>query len=103
MWMKFRNTHVPLHQGQILIGRGMSCSIVIAGNRISREHARVVVRGAKLTIEDLGSSNGTLVNGIRISDVQQLAAGDRIEIGDEVLEIINAPVDPRKGTRTVGG
>ena len=80
-----------------MIGRSPYCSIAITSDGVSREHAKIVRRGAKATIEDLNSSNGTLVNGKRVTGTHPLMPGDKIEIGDETLEVTRDPKDPRGG------
>lgn len=84
-----------------MIGRSPYCSVVISSDRVSREHARIVRRGIKLTVEDLGSANGTKVNGEKIKDMTELNAGDVIGIGEEHLEITKAPSGPKPGSQTV--
>jgi hypothetical protein len=63
---------------------------VIEDPGVSRRHARVRTGGGAVTVEDLGSSNGTFVNGERISRAVELAAGDEIQVGGTVLGIADA-------------
>jgi diguanylate cyclase (GGDEF)-like protein len=63
-----------------VIGRGESAHIVVSGAEVSRRHAEVWADADGIWIRDLGSSNGTVVNGRRI-ECAQLCEGDRIEIG----------------------
>jgi len=72
---------VELVEGVTLIGRDPSCEISIPDPQISRRHARVQFDGASATIEDLGSSNGTRVNGVLISGPHALCHGDRVTWG----------------------
>jgi hypothetical protein len=60
-------------------------SIPIYASATSRHHARIVVAGDVITIEDLGSHNGTYVNGNRVAGVMPLHAGDEIRIGSDCL------------------
>lgn len=83
------------------MGRSPYCAIVLTGDRISREHARFVLRGASLTVEDLGSANGTLVNGSKIETATKLDDGDVVRIGAEELSVTKTPADPRRGSSTV--
>jgi pSer/pThr/pTyr-binding forkhead associated (FHA) protein len=70
------------------IGRGLPDSPELSDPTISRRHARLSFDSAgQLTIEDLGSRNGTLVNGRLITDVDSLAVGDVIDLGDTTLEV----------------
>ncbi len=69
------------------IGRSPSCDIVLDGDQlVSRRHALMRFDGQHYTIVDLGSSNGTFVNGIEIRETTPLTDGDRITIGEHELE-----------------
>lgn len=74
-------TH-PLAGEAILIGRATENDIVISSKRVSREHACVRRHGWRLLLEDLGSSNGTFLNGERLHTPAQLRDGDQIKVGD---------------------
>jgi len=63
------------------VGRSEQCDITIPDARISRQHARLIVRPDGCILEDLKTSNGTLVNGVRI-DRTRLSDGDRIRLAD---------------------
>ena len=71
---------VPLKPGKIVIGRHDDCQIRIPAANVSRHHCEVVSGGAGVRIRDLGSSNGTFVNGHKVDDVE-LSPGDVLEIG----------------------
>ncbi len=73
-----------LDGGESVIGRASTAHIKLGDDGVSRKHARVVVDGAAVRIEDLGSSNGTLVNGAKV-DMQQLRDGDKIQIGSTTV------------------
>jgi pSer/pThr/pTyr-binding forkhead associated (FHA) protein len=69
-----------------VIGRSRDSEIVLDDVGISRRHAHLRPQSDGWTIEDLGSTNGVLVNGAPISGPQPLAAGDRVELGStEIL------------------
>jgi Protein of unknown function (DUF3662)/FHA domain len=74
-------TGAPIH-----IGRSPECELVLKDSRVSRKHARLAARDGVLVLTDLGSTNGTRVNGHRVSEVV-LGAGDRILVGETVLTI----------------
>ena len=65
-----------------MIGRAVENAIVVSSKRISREHACVRLEGWRVILEDLGSTNGTFLNGQRISEPVQLRDGDQIKVGD---------------------
>jgi hypothetical protein len=70
----------------LTIGRAMDNDLVLGDSRVSRHHARLQGRRGTLVLTDLGSSNGTRVNGITVQEVV-LGPGDRIQLGDSVLVV----------------
>lgn len=75
--------------GELLIGRAGDCALKLHGGLVSRHHARVRVTPHGVMIEDLGSRNGVMVNGERITGPQQLGHGDVIRIGVHELEFVD--------------
>src|SRR3712207_4943798 len=73
--------------GSAVLGRDPSSGIVLEDPEASRRHASVSFEGGNVTVEDLGSTNGTYVAGERIEGSRPLANGDRIRIGTTVLEV----------------
>ena len=73
-----------LQPGETVIGRASNAVIKLGDDGISRRHARVIVEGTVVRIEDLQSSNGTLVNGARV-DMRTLKDGDKIQIGSTTI------------------
>jgi hypothetical protein len=69
----------------MVVGRSREADVVVDDPNISRKHAAVHRSGSSWVIEDLGSTNGVLVNGRRIGAAQPLNPGDRIELGTSVL------------------
>jgi predicted component of type VI protein secretion system len=86
-WLQPDNTIVefPLKAEQSLIGRGSRCDVRIKHPGISAEHAIIRLVSGVATVEDMGSTNGTRVNGKRISQMQTLRHGDQIGVGRERL------------------
>lgn len=72
---------VRLDGGECLFGRRIDCHVHIHDQRVSRRHARIRREGETLQLEDLGSSNGTFLNGRRIQGSARLHHGDEVEIG----------------------
>jgi DNA-binding NtrC family response regulator len=66
---------------EVTFGRSRGNTVVVEGEKASRNHARVVRRGADISVEDLGSRNGTRVNGAKIEGPARLSAGDEIAVG----------------------
>jgi pSer/pThr/pTyr-binding forkhead associated (FHA) protein len=66
---------------RILVGRAPSADVRIDDPRVSRLHARIEMRDDGVYVEDLGSRNGTLVDGAPVASSRQLANGDEITIG----------------------
>jgi len=72
---------------EITIGRAPSSTIAITDDTfISQLHARVVRRDGTVWVEDLGSTNGSFLNGRRLTEAEQIAKGDRLQFGNTVLE-----------------
>ena len=71
----------------LVIGRDASVDIHLDNRALSRRHAQIEKRGAAIWIRDLGSQNGTFVNGRRMEEPQPLNAGDIIEVGRYQLHI----------------
>src|SRR5262249_44715035 len=72
---------VGLVEGENLIGRARHCRVRLESSSVSRQHARIVVAAEEVTIEDLGSRNGTIVCGIPVQVRQRLRDGDAICVG----------------------
>ena len=72
--------------GEATIGRGGGCTISLpADTFVSQVHARVVERDGQLFIEDLGSTNGTFLNGKQVAKTARVRKGDQMQIGSTVL------------------
>jgi DNA-binding winged helix-turn-helix (wHTH) protein len=78
---------LPLTDGEHLAGRDDACALVIDAGSVSRRHARITVVSGTAMVEDLESTNGTHVNGTRISGPTQLNPGDELSLGSEVLRL----------------
>jgi FHA domain-containing protein len=77
---------IDLDGAPLTIGRAGDNGLVISDSRVSRHHARLQARRGALVFTDLGSTNGSRVNGSQVAEVA-LGEGDRIEIGDTVLVV----------------
>jgi len=74
----------PLDKPELLIGRELVNDIVISDADVSRKHARLLQQAEGWLVEDLASTNGTYVNGTRLSAPQLLQPGDQIKLGETV-------------------
>lgn len=86
---ELRGVTMPVH-GPIIVGRSPGADIVIGNGYVSGRHARFKLMGQNLFIEDLGSTNGTSVNGHRIEDPAALKDRDVITIGDVAIRVRHA-------------
>ncbi|HEX9638048.1 MAG TPA: SpoIIE family protein phosphatase [Acidobacteriota bacterium] len=77
-----------LPQGKVTLGRGRTCEIAIPDPLMSRRHAEFERQGQDLIVRDLGSRNGILVNGTRITEAISIRPGDRLQIGGTVIELV---------------
>ncbi len=85
----------PLEKQEILLGRDLANDIAISDPEVSRRHARLLMQEDNVIIEDLGSTNGTFLNGQRIASPQQLRAGDVIILGENIVLVFDrADFDP---------
>jgi pSer/pThr/pTyr-binding forkhead associated (FHA) protein len=90
---KYQGGEFPLGEGQeIVIGRSSELDMVLVEEMVSRKHARIALTDGVINIEDLGSTNGTFVNGEKV-DQGTLKEGDRVLIGTNILKVIATTQD----------
>lgn len=95
----------PLLKDETIIGRDTTSDIVISDAEISRRHARLYKLGESYMVEDLGSTNGTFVNGQRLVGPHALLPGETIRFGENIMLVFEAPLpayDPN-ATMVTGG
>jgi len=101
-----KDSHLPRHlnldQFPVTVGRHPDCTIQLAVDRISRMHARFHFDGTLLTVEDLGSTNGTFVNHQPIAGVTSLSVGDVVHLADHEFRLMVEQVDEQSGRRATG-
>jgi signal transduction histidine kinase/pSer/pThr/pTyr-binding forkhead associated (FHA) protein len=73
-----------LEAEEVIIGRDTTCELCFEDRTLSRQHARIIINGENITIEDLGSVNGLLVNGVRLKS-SDLKVDDRLTLGNVEL------------------
>ena len=81
--------------GRIVIGRADDCQLVLAHKSVSRHHAELKVERGSAVVSDLGSHNGTRVNGAALRGARALFSGDVVSVGDAVL-VVHTPPRPHK-------
>jgi DNA-binding winged helix-turn-helix (wHTH) protein len=80
-WLVADGRTFPLAAGMNAIGREPAAGVYLDSGSVSRRHARIVVTDAEARLEDLGSKNGTSVNGISVGQPLPLRDGDRLVVG----------------------
>lgn len=80
----------PLEGDQLTIGRDSTNGVAINDAEISRRHARLMFQGGKYVLEDLGSTNGTFVNGQRLAGPVVLKPGDVVSLGEQIVLMYDA-------------
>ena len=83
-------SELELRDGSVLVGRLPECDIVVDDTLVSRMHARISVRGTSVVVEDLHSTNGIYVNGVRITHSAVLREGDRLLFGTTEISLFEA-------------
>jgi hypothetical protein len=77
----------PLTEGKpVVVGRTGEPDMLLSDDLVSRRHARFLLQGSQLVVEDLGSTNGVFVNGKRVGQAS-LSLGDRVLIGSSILRV----------------
>jgi hypothetical protein len=78
----------PLNSAPLTVGRGGQNDLVLTGDEFaSARHARIEVRGDGVWIQDLDSTNGTYVNGSRVTGAERVTAGDIVRVGETDLRV----------------
>lgn len=84
---------ISLKSGSNIIGRAPHCDVKIVSSQVSKEHAKIDVLDGKVVVSDLGSRNGTFVNGIQVKSMR-LSSGDKISLHDVLFEVM--PLAPQQ-------
>jgi hypothetical protein len=103
--LRFLLQEIDLRPGETLIGRSALCHVTIEDPMVSRQHSRITIHDQDAFLEDLGSRNGTFVNGRAIEGRYRLTDSDRIRVGTLELVFCRAPEafsERSEGKRTTG-
>ena len=96
---KYQGGEIPLQDAQeLVVGRASDAGIVLVEEMVSRRHARFLLSGHELMVEDLGSTNGTFVNGEKIQR-SPLKEGDRVLIGTSILKVVTSDAAARSSRK----
>jgi pSer/pThr/pTyr-binding forkhead associated (FHA) protein len=100
---KYQGGEFALEEGRdVFVGRSSELDMVLVEEMVSRKHARMKLHGGRLEIEDLGSTNGTFVNGEKITKTT-VGRGDRVLIGSNILRVVSTSSDQALGARAGSG
>lgn len=100
-WLSWNDKPLPLRHGENTVGRHPSSDVWIDSTSVSRAHARVTVVASSVTVEDLGSRNGTFIDGKRISSPHVLVDGNTVTFGSEVTVFRQWSDEAAAGTEPV--
>ena len=76
-----RGKVISADKDSLVIGRQDDCDLVISSAKVSRQHCRIDVTGDTASLTDLGSANGTFLNGQKVTSAKPLSAGDKVVVG----------------------
>jgi pSer/pThr/pTyr-binding forkhead associated (FHA) protein len=85
--IEYLGDSVELPVGETVIGRDLSCALRFNDPAVSRRHVRFIRRADEVFVEDLGSSNGTLLNGCMVAGALRIVDGDTVSVGSRVLTV----------------
>lgn len=91
--LHYLNHEVELPVGEFTIGRGSKCQMIIDDPQVSRRHAILLVGTDSVVLQDLGSRNATVVNGVLAKGKVTLIGGDRIQIGRHELTLVRSKAE----------
>ena len=99
---KPHGSYLDFPEGEFVVGRGPECHVRPNSELVSRQHCLLRIHGQELMVRDLGSTNGTLVNGKRLIEECALVDGDTLQLGPLVLQVVLAPdeVEPTVADET---
>src|SRR3982751_5063150 len=100
--LRYQQHDLELNEGTFAVGRNASCQLSLDDPLVSRRHAIFEVGPHGVTVQDLGSRNGVIVNGHRIDSRVTIQVGDRILIGSQELTLLAGRDGNPSGSQGVG-
>lgn len=90
---------IELHEGDVVVaGRSSRCDIVLDDELASRQHCKIMLRGDRVFVEDTGSRNGVLINGLEVEGRHELHHGDQVTAGRSAMTLLRQAREPRLRT-----
>ncbi len=83
-----KGSNIPVDRPILLVGRSGDCDVVLRSKKVSRKHCLLVLYGDKIIVRDLGSTNGTFVNSVRVTQ-GELRANELLQIGDYIYQLVH--------------
>jgi hypothetical protein len=101
--LRYQHHDIALSDGQFVVGRSAGCQLSLDDPLVSRRHAMLIVAQDAVTVEDLESRNGVIVNGLRIPGKTQVQPGDKILIGAQELVLLRGRENSMRETASLPG
>lgn len=99
--LRYQAHDLELPLGDFIVGRSTECQLSLDDPLVSRRHAVLRVRRDGVSVQDLGSRNGVLVNGVKITGERELSTGDKVSIGGQDM-VLNLAADSSPSTHQTG-
>lgn len=90
--------YVPIHSSPFIVGRRADCGLQLNCSTVSSVHAEFIDNGSTATLRDLGSTNGTFVNGKRVTSEVELASGDLIQFATQPFRVLKQDSSTNQAT-----
>ncbi len=101
--LRYQHHDIALSDGQFVVGRSAGCQLSLDDPLVSRRHAMLTVAQDVVTVEDLDSRNGVIVNGLRIPGKTQVQPGDKILIGAQEIVLLRGRENSMRETASLPG
>ena len=82
-WLTWKDTTLPLAEGENTVGRHPASDVWLNATSVSRDHARIVIGNGRAEVQDCGSTNGTFVDGTKVTERHPLVDGNAVTFGSE--------------------